>query len=69
MIIRQTTKEVLAASIMELAKTKSVDKISVKEIVKNCGLTATTFYNHFQDKYQLLAWIYNRNIEGVAFGH
>ncbi|MBQ8700300.1 MAG: TetR/AcrR family transcriptional regulator C-terminal domain-containing protein [Acidaminococcaceae bacterium] len=63
MIIRQTTKEVLAASIMELAKTKSVDKISVKEIVKNCGLTATTFYNHFQDKYQLLAWIYNRNIE------
>ena len=63
MIIRQTTKEVLAASIMELAKTKSVDKISIKEIVQNCGLTATTFYNHFQDKYQLLAWIYNRNIE------
>ena len=35
MIIRQTTKDVLAASMMELAKTKSVDKISVKEIVKN----------------------------------
>lgn len=65
MIIRQTTKEVLAASIMELAKTKSVDKISIKEIVQNCGLTATTFYNHFQDKYQLLAWIYNRKVEAL----
>lgn len=65
MIIRQTTKEVLAASMMELAKTKSVDKISIKEIVQNCGLTATTFYNHFQDKYQLLAWIYNRKVEAL----
>lgn len=66
MIIRQTTKEVLAESIMELARNKSVEKITVKEIVQNCGLTATTFYNHFEDKYQLLAWIYNRKVEDLA---
>ena len=65
MIVRQTTKEILAASIMELAKTRSVEKITVKEIVQNCGLTPTTFYHHFQDKYQLLAWIYNRKVEAL----
>lgn len=65
MITRQTTKEILAASIMELAKRKSVDKITVKEIVGNCNLTSPTFYHHFQDKYQLLAWIYNRKLEAL----
>jgi len=65
MIVRQTTKELLAASIMELARTKTVEKITVKEIVQNCGLTSTTFYHYFQDKYQLLAWIYNRKSEAL----
>ena len=65
MIVRQTTKELLAASIMELARTKTVEKITVKEIVQNCGLTSTTFYHYFQDKYQLLAWIYNRKAEAL----
>ena len=63
MTIRQATKDIFANSIMKLAKTKPVDTIRVREITKHCGLTSTTFYRHFQDKYQLLAWIYNRNIE------
>ena len=63
MIIRQTTKDILASSIMELAKTKSVDKIRIREITQNCGLTPTTFYRHFQDKYQLLAWIFYQKLE------
>ena len=63
MIERPTTKQLLAASLIELAGKKSVDKISVKEIVTNCGMTTTTFYNHFADKYVLLASIYNKEIE------
>lgn len=63
MIERPTTKQLLAASLIELARKKSVDKISVKEIVTNCGMTTTTFYNHFADKYVLLASIYNKEIE------
>lgn len=63
MIERPTTKQLLAASLIELAGKKSVDKISVKEIVANCGMTTTTFYNHFADKYVLLASIYNKEIE------
>lgn len=63
MITRQTTKDLLAESLKELAKFKPVDKITVKELTQNCGLTPPTFYNHFRDKYELMAWIYNQRVE------
>lgn len=47
MIVQKTTKEILAESIQELAASKSVEKITIKEITQNCGMTSTTFYNHF----------------------
>lgn len=61
----------LAESLKELAKFKPVDKITVKELTKNCGLTMPTFYNHFRDKYELMAWIYNQKVEASMknFGH
>lgn len=58
MQIRQTTEELIAASFMELAETKPIDKITVREIASNCGISTVTFYNHFRDKYELLVWIY-----------
>ena len=71
MINKQTTKTLLAESLKELAKFKPVDKITVKELTKNCGLTMPTFYNHFRDKYELMAWIYNQKVEASMknFGH
>lgn len=43
MIIRQTTKELLAASLQELAQSKSIDKITIREIAQNCQLTSLPF--------------------------
>lgn len=63
MIEKQTTKDLLADSLKELCKAKSADKITIKELTQNCGLTAPTFYNHFRDKYELMAWIYNQKVE------
>lgn len=65
MIIRQTTKEILAESLKELSATKPIDKITIKEIAQNCGVTSKTFYNHFQDKYDLIAWIYSTAMEKI----
>lgn len=65
MIVKQSTKNLLAESLKELAKKKSVDKITIKEIAQNCGLTAQTFYNHFRDKYDLIAWIYSTDVEKI----
>ena len=55
---RKTTKEILAESFRELAETRSVDKITIQEIVDNCDYSPATFYRHFRDKYDLIAWDY-----------
>ncbi len=63
MIYRKNTKELLAESILDMAKRKPVDKITIKDITENCGMTAPTFYNHFSDKYDLIAWTYIYPVE------
>jgi len=63
MTVKQTTKELLAESLKTLAQFKPVDKITIRELTQNCGLTSPTFYNHFRDKYDLMAWIYNQRVE------
>ena len=50
---------------MQLASEKGIDKISVKEISKNCGVTTQTFYNHFSDKYELVMWTYKYRIDSL----
>ena len=52
------TKRAIADSLKELSKEKPFDKISVGDIAAYCGVNRQTFYYHFQDKYDLLAWIY-----------
>lgn len=55
---RRTTKEILAYSFRELAGNRPVDKITIQEIVDNCDFSPATFYRHFSDKYDLIAWDY-----------
>ena len=49
--------ELLAASFKELALLQPIEKITIKEITDKAGVIRPTFYNHFQDKYELLEWI------------
>ncbi len=35
-----------------------MDKITIQEIVGNCDYSPATFYRHFKDKYDLIAWDY-----------
>lgn len=53
-----TAKEILVESFRELAVAKNIDKITVRQIVGNCGYSTATFYRHFKDKYDLIAWEY-----------
>lgn len=52
------TKNAISAGLKELMKHKSFDKITIADITKQCGLNRQTFYYHFQDKYELINWIY-----------
>lgn len=52
------TKRTLAESLKKLMKKKSLSKITVSEIIADCGLNRKTFYYHFEDIYSLLKWIF-----------
>ena len=58
------TKRTLAESLKKIMKKKSLSKITVSEIIADCGLNRKTFYYHFEDIYSLLKWIFeNEAIE------
>lgn len=58
----QITKRALANSIKQLMEKKPLKKISIQNIVDNCGLNRQTFYYHFRDKYDLVNWIYSNEV-------
>ena len=55
--VRNETDYLLAKSFKEIACEKPVEKITIKDITDRAGVIRPTFYNHFQDKYELLEWI------------
>jgi probable dihydroxyacetone kinase regulator len=52
------TKKGLATSLKKLMGKTSLEKITVKDIVTDCGVNRQTFYYHFHDIYELIGWIY-----------
>lgn len=49
---RKTAKQILAESFREVAQTKSIDKITVRNITENCGYSGATtpFFPHECEK-------------------
>ena len=49
-------KQMLADSLKRAIGKKSFSKVTVSEIVEDCGINRKTFYYHFEDLYDLLRW-------------
>ena len=58
-----STKKALAQSLRNLLAKRTLDKITVKDIVDDCGVNRQTFYYHFHDIYDLLEWIFDDMID------
>jgi len=56
------TKLAMANAFKNMMKTYPINKITVKMITDECGVTRHTFYNHFHDVYELLGWIYENEV-------
>ncbi|EGC04834.1 TetR family transcriptional regulator [Ruminococcus albus] len=52
------TKSALCKALKELCAQKDYEKISISEITGFCGMNRQSFYYHFQDKEELLSYIY-----------
>ena len=53
----RATQLALAESLKKLMKGKSLRRITIAELVADCGLNRNTFYYHFEDIYALLRWM------------
>ncbi|MBR2176161.1 MAG: TetR/AcrR family transcriptional regulator [Clostridia bacterium] len=54
---KRTSKQIFVETFLELSRELPIDKITVKKIVEESGLSLKTFYNHFPDKYSLMLYI------------
>lgn len=61
----QVTKKALGAALKNLLTKKSLDKVTVIDIVEECGVNRQTFYYHFKDMYDLIEWILATDAEKV----
>ena len=52
------TKKAIANSLKKAMRVKPLSKITVSEIIKDCGINRKTFYYHFEDIYALLKWMF-----------
>ena len=50
-LMAQFTRTAIVNSFIRLLNEKPLDKITVKDIVDDCGVNRNTFYYHFQDIY------------------
>ncbi len=57
------TKQAIEAAFMKLLNDKPLNKISVRDIVEECGINRNSFYYHFQDIPSLLEEIITANTD------
>ncbi|MBQ1491718.1 MAG: TetR/AcrR family transcriptional regulator C-terminal domain-containing protein [Blautia sp.] len=61
----ERTKQLLAETLKESLSRMPLEKVRVDALCKECGLDRRTFYYHFKDKYDLVAWIFLQDYEGA----
>ncbi len=68
-ITSHMTRRLLADSLKNLMQTRSLTKITVREIVDGCKLNRQTFYYHFQDIYELAEWMFKQDALSLMDRH
>lgn len=61
-VFSDRTKHLMIRSLKNLMATKSLDKISIREITEDCGVNRQTFYYHFEDIYDQIKWMISYDI-------
>ena len=61
------TDELIAEGFKKLARKHPIDKITISQITDEAGIIRSTFYNHFEDKYDLLKWCVFRDVITPAY--
>ncbi|MCD8196199.1 MAG: TetR/AcrR family transcriptional regulator C-terminal domain-containing protein [Lachnospiraceae bacterium] len=60
------TKQACATALCELMREVPFEKITVANICERFGMRRKSFYYHFKDKYDLIAWIFDENFVSIV---
>lgn len=60
--MKPSAKAVIINSFKQLVEKKNIDKITVKEICELSDVNRQTFYNHFQDIFDIFKYIFQEEI-------
>ncbi|MBQ4546721.1 MAG: TetR/AcrR family transcriptional regulator C-terminal domain-containing protein [Oscillospiraceae bacterium] len=61
--MKELTKKAIADTFMELCETNKVEKITVRQIIETAGIAKQTFYRYFNDKADLMNFVYERQVK------
>ena len=56
-------KNTIADTYLALLEHKSIDKVTVKDLVEACGISRQTFYYHFKDIIEVIEWMVHRTCD------
>ena len=59
------TRQAIVTSTKILVSERPLEKVSVLDIVRHCGINRNTFYYYFKDKYDVMEWIFRMEVEPV----
>jgi AcrR family transcriptional regulator len=62
---QQSTKNSIAECFYKLLNERYFDKITIRDIVEECGVTRNTFYYYFEDVYDIIDDTLNREMKKV----
>ena len=60
------TKLKMGEALKKLVNYKAFSKITVGDIVTECGLNRNSFYYHFENMFDLLYWTYDQEIQNIV---
>ena len=56
--LKNQTKLLFAEKLEEMLESMTLEQVRIVELCKRAGTISQTFYYHFRDKYELVAWIF-----------
>lgn len=57
------TKKLIVKTLIQLMDQSDLKDIFVKDIAEKSNITRQTFYRHFKDKYDVINWYYDQEVE------
>lgn len=59
-------KATIAESFNSLVRQRGIDKVTVKAVIEDCGISRQTFYYHFQDIMDVVEWCARQQTEHMV---